>query len=256
MNRGSRSAPFDDTLVPGADEVQAYDPKSGPCCTAERFRPDLNSPPGTPWNKSAARVFAQSFVDSDEFECDDVKLVREMFATHLIYLSRRYKRSRTSPEDQLKAQKLADRNERKRELYKRRLAAGLSYNDLKPHVQMLQRFGEHGMSSDESYDEDGITHYRVFVKSWRKAEVTPWLRAFDTAYRKLRKGPNNKRPPGAQVHWREVTTLKDDSRGARSHLPRAAYDNAWYENLPDMDKEDLCVTEEPYEFTHTDAILQ
>ena len=114
MNRPDRKAPFDLALIPTPEEVKDFDPKNGPCCDPDRFRPDLNSSPGTPWNVSAIRVFAQSFVDSDEYDCDDVTLVAKMFRTHLRYLGERYKLRMAEQADQEKAQKAANRYERKR----------------------------------------------------------------------------------------------------------------------------------------------
>ena len=114
MNRPDKKAPFDLTLLPTPEEVKDFDPKNGPCCEPDRFRPDLNSSPGTAWNVSATWVFARSFVDSDEYDCDDVKLVARLFKTHLRYLVERYKLRIAAQAEQEKAQKAANRYERKR----------------------------------------------------------------------------------------------------------------------------------------------
>lgn len=115
MKREHRRSTFDLTLIPTKEEVKRYDPRSdGYCCTAEHFRPDLNSSPGTPWNKSAIAVFARSFIDSDEYECDDITLVKEVFYTHLRHLSRKYKVSIGAEADKTEVKKRVNRVERKR----------------------------------------------------------------------------------------------------------------------------------------------
>ncbi|KAH9849298.1 hypothetical protein BC628DRAFT_1406433 [Trametes gibbosa] len=257
MKREHRKASFDASLIPLAEEVQRYDPRrDGHCCTAERFRPDLTSPPATAWNKSAIAVFARSFIDSDEYECDDISAIKKVFATHLRHLSRKYKTSISGEADKKKAKKKANREERKRGLFNRRLTAALSYDALKPHVTMIRQLGVDGMSSDESSVENDITHYEILQKRWRHPDLTAWLRAFDAIYRKMRVSETNRNSRGAAVHWRQVTTRFDNSRAAVPCLPKNAYSQEWLDALQEMDREDLAVHEQCYDFTHTAQVMQ
>ncbi|KAL1937229.1 hypothetical protein VTO73DRAFT_14456 [Trametes versicolor] len=252
MKREHRRATFDPTLIPTADEIKRYDPKTdGYCCTATHFRPDLNSSPGTDWNKSAIAVFARSFVDSDEYECDDIALVKRVFRTHLRHLSRKYKISISAEEDKKRVKKRVNRVERKRGLFYRRLTAALSYGDLQPHAEMIKLLGVDGMSSDESAVENDITRYEVLIKKWRHPDLTSWLRTFDAVYRKM-----NRDVAGAAVHWRQVTTRSDGTRKAVPCLPRNAYSPDWLQSQHPMEKEDLAISEELYAFTHTAAVME
>ncbi|KAH9885103.1 hypothetical protein C8Q73DRAFT_660346 [Cubamyces lactineus] len=257
MNREDRQSPFDATLIPSIEEVKRYDPRrDGHCCTSERFRPDLRSPPGSVWNKSAVKVFAKSFVDADEYECNDEGVVKKIFATHLRHLHRKYLRSTSGEAKQLEARKRANREERKRGLFNRRLTAALSYDALKPHVEMLQCLGVDGMSSDESSVENDIVHYRILKKSWRHPNLTIWLRVFDAAYRKTRVSETNRATRGAPVHWRLVTNQYDNRRAAVPCLPKNAYNPEWLNSLNGMDVEDLAARDEFYDFTHTPDVAE
>ena len=110
MNRADKKSPFDVALLPSADEVKQWDPTTGPCCTAERFRPDLTGSPGTPWNKSAVEVFVQDFVECDEYDWDDEAAIRKKFSSHLRYLADSYKLSLKDEETQLEVKKRANAN--------------------------------------------------------------------------------------------------------------------------------------------------
>ncbi|KAI9062651.1 hypothetical protein FKP32DRAFT_1612425 [Trametes sanguinea] len=256
MDRLTTHSPFDLTLIPTAEEVKNYERRrDGHCCTPERFRPDLNGTPASEWNKSCIAVFARSFVDSDEYECDDVPAVKRMFQTHLRHLARKYRRDISGEENKKKSRKQANRDERKRNLYNRRHEAALSYTALKPHVRMIERLGVNGMSSDESSVENDVVHYEILVKKWRHPALTPWLRTFDAVYRRLRFSETNRTTRGAPVHWRQVTTRVDNTRAAVHGLPKNAYNPDWLSNLQDMDKEDLAIDEDTYSFTHPPEVM-
>ncbi|KAI9061492.1 hypothetical protein FKP32DRAFT_1575860 [Trametes sanguinea] len=256
MNREDRNAPFDRSLVPTAEEVKNYDPKrDGPCCTTARFRPDLNSSPGTAWNTSAIAVFARGFVDSDEYECDDIPAIRKAFKTYLRYLCRKFKNSISGEVNILKSRKQANRDERKRGLFNRRLAAALSYNALKPHVAMIRRLGPDGMSSDESCVENDVVRYDILVKKWRHPDLTSWLRTFDAVHRRQRFSQTNRTTRGAPVHWRNVSTRVDNSRKPVAGLPKNAYNPEWLATLQEMEREELIMQNESYAFTHSPDVM-
>ncbi|KAI0324444.1 hypothetical protein GY45DRAFT_1262849 [Cubamyces sp. BRFM 1775] len=257
MNREHGRAPFDATLIPSEEEVKRYDPRrDGHCCTPERFRPDLRSTPGSAWNQSVIKVFGQSFVDQDEFACDDISIVKKAFSTHLRYLHRRYLHDTSGEAEKLRARKRANRDERKRGLFQRRLTAALSYEALKPHVDIIRRLGVDGMSSDESSVENDIVHYYILKKRWRHPELTMWLRVFDAVYRKIRVSETNRATRGAPVHWRHVTNRYDNERAAVPCLPKNAYNPDWLNGLHEMDREDLAARDEVYAFVHPPEIAQ
>lgn len=116
MKRRTIFDPFDHSLIPSEEETQQFDPHiHEPCCTATSFRPDLRGPPKTKWNRSAARVFVESFLTTDS-SCKDEKVIEDRFFTHLKYLQNVY-RKRQLPEDEKRSKrKLTNRTERKRQV--------------------------------------------------------------------------------------------------------------------------------------------
>ncbi|OJT14064.1 hypothetical protein TRAPUB_9386, partial [Trametes pubescens] len=115
--------------------------------------------------------------------------------------------------------------------------------------------GVDGMSSDESSVEDDITYYSVLRKKWRHGNLTTWLRVFDAMYRRLRVSKTNRKGRGASVHWRQVTTRYNDTRGPVHCLPKSAYDPEWLNGLNDMEREDLAMSEAQYAFTHAPEVM-
>jgi hypothetical protein len=106
------------TNVPSTREVENYDPsQDGEACTETNFRPDLNAPPGTPWNQSVTSVFVQSFVSADRFECEDEELIRAGFSVHLKSLRNSYKNVQRSEDANIERQKQSNRAERKRNVW-------------------------------------------------------------------------------------------------------------------------------------------
>ncbi|OBZ77005.1 hypothetical protein A0H81_03651 [Grifola frondosa] len=141
MHREEWDSPFDEARIPTDAELQAFDKDKGRCCTADDFRPDVNHPPGTPWNKSVAKVFAQSFLSFGVYSCKDENMIVNAFKVHFKYLRKRWNDTKTSKEQLAKRQRLANRNERKRGLFHRRLAIVLDHDLLRHHEQMLRRLG-------------------------------------------------------------------------------------------------------------------
>jgi hypothetical protein len=77
-----------------ADEVARFartkKAKDGP--SADDFRLDLDADRSltSPWNKRAGMIFADSFLASCEYSCQDAALIRKTFATHLKTIRSRY----------------------------------------------------------------------------------------------------------------------------------------------------------------------
>lgn len=56
-------------------EARWKDDKSKDCCTVDSFRINIRGAPKTPWNISAARVFARSYVDFYKLDQDPKTLM-------------------------------------------------------------------------------------------------------------------------------------------------------------------------------------
>ena len=75
------------TLIPQAewlqdvihlDELQAWNPQAGPCCTPARFKLHLSGTPRNDWNISASRVFTDHFLITHSDSYEDTWEVYEM----------------------------------------------------------------------------------------------------------------------------------------------------------------------------------
>lgn len=100
--------------MPTREEVEDWNPRRRPACTVDNFRPDLNSPPGTPWNKSVTAVFVQSFIDADQYECESKEKIRCAFVSRLKSLRRAWTLQNMNQDAQQRAVAKARRDERKR----------------------------------------------------------------------------------------------------------------------------------------------
>ncbi|OBZ73045.1 hypothetical protein A0H81_07122 [Grifola frondosa] len=228
MNRENWNSPFDPAFLAAEAEVLAFDPSRGYCCTADHFRPDLGSPPGTPWNKSIAKVFVKSFMEEEIYSCTNSDEVEVAFRTHLKHLRKMLAR--------------AGQRENETSLFYRQIEVAANHSELRRHLDILQTLGVDGISSDESDHENGVAQYRVLVKPWRNPMLTPWLRTFDTAYRRDRLNGGNQTTRGAQPHLRLASQKLDYSRPAVPRLPYNAYEVKWLQNLSQFDLESLLPT--------------
>jgi hypothetical protein len=72
--------PRDDWLqdVIHQDELVAWDPETGPCCTAAAFKLHLSGAARHPWNISASRVFTDHFLATHSDTYNDTWEVREL----------------------------------------------------------------------------------------------------------------------------------------------------------------------------------
>ena len=60
------------------EELQAWDPQTGPCCTSDRFKLDLKGTPRNDWNISASRVFTDDFLNTHSDSYQDTWEIRRM----------------------------------------------------------------------------------------------------------------------------------------------------------------------------------
>jgi len=60
------------------DELQAWDPNTGPCCTPATFKINLKGTPLDHWNLSASRVFTDHFLITHADSYHDTWEIRQM----------------------------------------------------------------------------------------------------------------------------------------------------------------------------------
>ena len=125
----------------------------------------------------------------------------------------------------------------------------MKYPQLTRHLDMLERFGVDGMSSDESETEAGVKQYIILTKSWRPEEVSRWLQGMDAVAALTAKGR------GKRFRTRVISTRRDDTRPAVRGLPKNAYSATWYATLGAFARADLHRSEDEYNFSHCDEVL-
>jgi hypothetical protein len=245
MDRESYDSPFH--KIASAAEVADYNKEESECCEITDFRVDIRGYGSSPWNKSCARVFAESFLD--EYPQYTGFEIEKSWTTHFNTLRSTYAKQQSSHAH--KANKLATkrRAERKnqvraiypshhkipliisQQLYQRRLhvAAKLQTDFDIALVPLLSALGTNGISSDESDHEAGQGEATYFVKNknWRSFEVTTWLRVFDAWHLRGRYGGEYQASPGAWPHFRTPSTETSSERPAVAHLPKNFYNPFW-----------------------------
>ncbi|KAI0687418.1 hypothetical protein C8T65DRAFT_590463 [Cerioporus squamosus] len=246
MGRQNSKSPFHADHLASATEAEDYDPAQGPACGLDDFRPDLAGTHTNAWNTCIVQIFVDHFMkllpDADENE------VTELFEGHLKYLCSRYKESLQGAEAARRRQRLANRAERQRNLWMRRLTAAAFHPDLQIHIPILRSLGPFGMSSDESdHESGGGIRYRILKKPWRNPELALWLRLFDKLYSIWRLGNMT----GAQPHPRTPSGVVSTRRPPVCGLPWNAYNQVWFKRLTDYDKVLLAPKmDETYNFEH------
>ncbi|OSC96129.1 hypothetical protein PYCCODRAFT_1472880 [Trametes coccinea BRFM310] len=240
-------------MLPDVDEVTAFDPANGPCGSGTDFRPDLSAKPSSVWNKCIIQVFVEIFMA--RYPSASEVRVEELFTGHIGYLCHKWQLALKDEPTKRKIKKLANRAERQRNLYHRRLTVAHAYAPLRQHISMIEDLGVHGMSSDESDHRNGVAQYGVFQKEWRNPAITKWLRVFDSLYRRLRLNEVNHSTPGSHPHLRFLSDKTDSRHPPRKGLPQNAYAPEWLKKLNAYDTKLLQVREESYDFVH-DAELE
>ena len=65
-----------DVIIP--EELQAWDPETGPCCTPATFKLNVKGTPLDDWNVSASRVFTDDFLITNSGSYQDTWENRQM----------------------------------------------------------------------------------------------------------------------------------------------------------------------------------
>ncbi len=110
MGRDSKKSPFPDWTVATPEEVKAWVRIDSECCTAEDFRLDLQSTPGSDWNKSARKVFVDDFLLVGVYACTNRAQISKMFERHFRTIKRQFDRTNEDAEAAAKGEK-GDRSE-------------------------------------------------------------------------------------------------------------------------------------------------
>ena len=103
------------------DDLEDFNPASGPCCNVANFRLHLAGTPCNPWNKSAAGVFVESFLGkyTTDYPSNDeavVDMVRFKTQSTIAAKIKRYRM--TGPDGNMEpaTKKRLNRQERKRKV--------------------------------------------------------------------------------------------------------------------------------------------
>ncbi|KAG1786345.1 uncharacterized protein HD556DRAFT_1240528 [Suillus plorans] len=245
--------------VPTPEEVAAYDPTQGPCCTAERFRMDIRGFPKSAWNISAAKIFACSFQEAHaQFRDKAQREVERAWTTHLAYLKNVYQKQTSRARDIEAGKQRRRRKERRTQMYYRRMGVAEGSRHLRNDgLAIIKELGIDGMSSDESDHPpgNGIPVYQVRIKKWRSCKVTEILRACDALHLRMRYGGDWDASPGAWPHLR-IPSLKYSTRAAASQLPSNFYSLNWFKSLNEFQRDALQPRIEEYSLEVPEQIVR
>ncbi|KAF9647791.1 hypothetical protein BDM02DRAFT_2510324 [Thelephora ganbajun] len=240
------------------DELQAWDPQTGPCCTSAAFKLNLRGTPLDDWNVSASRVFTNHFLathsDSYYDTWENRETVLHRSQTYIKTLIKLY-RQKFIGSDVAHQNKLAQRQRaRKTALYHRRRDLTFAYRQMEPQRRMLEDLGVDGMSSDEEVKtRDGI-QYLILVPKWRAPVLTPWLRVFDSLYLRHRNQDEHGDQRGCLPRRRGASTKESSSRKFVPGLPINAYRADWLEQQ--LDIANIVHPTAPQLYTHDPALAQ
>ncbi|RDX39950.1 hypothetical protein OH76DRAFT_1366956 [Lentinus brumalis] len=270
LNRRHKDSPFDPSTLASKQEIEQFEKAVDPdhCCDLANFRIDIWEGSQNKWNFSAATVFAEGFINTGVYKCNDSHLVEEAFLSHTRTLRKKYRNaglSATRVQAQLKKDARAnrkgtvgtilahvDRAHILHQLFFRRREVCMSYPQLARHLEMLELLGKDGMSSDET-DSDrvasGKKKYRIVKSKWRSDSVTQWLKGFDAVEAIMRTNGRGNVP-----RTRSISNKVNNESKVVPGLPRNAYDAFWYANVGEFTKAKTRRREEVYNFEHNELV--
>ncbi|KAI6094297.1 hypothetical protein F5141DRAFT_1070020 [Pisolithus sp. B1] len=190
------------------EEITAWDPGSGPCCTVDNFSVDLQGYVHSKWNRSAAQVFAMEYLKHYKGKNHMLEFMAEAWLTWVAGMKAQYKH--------LQQDKV---------LYKCHLNTACQYANIKDQaICIVQSLGLDGMSSNESDHEghNGEATYYILDKDWHSQ--CEWQATSST-----------------WPHFR-TSSLKESVRAAVRELPSDFYSHNWYQAQNNFMKGQLKVT--------------
>lgn len=257
--------------VPLEGELLAFDNRRAPGPTTMSFRLDLASQGlASRWNAQAAEIFADAFLNEDEFarEFSDREAILSAFLVHLTTLRKRYrqpilhaKMTEGEINGERDKQKQKAREQRKRgvgysifplrvgshilQLFRRRINATKDYEADPLLKNLLTLFWPYCtpevMSDDETDSEwDGpanqIPHF-VKIINWRNPDVINFFRLLDALYLSTR-FTGSKWSSGRFPHTR-VPSVRLNECDAIPGLPVNFYSPQWLLQLSDIERRKL-----------------
>ncbi|KAH7909342.1 hypothetical protein BJ138DRAFT_1011025, partial [Hygrophoropsis aurantiaca] len=278
MNRPNRSAPFTSSNIAESKEVSRFNAKGAGGPTLERFCVDLAGKPTSKWNKRAAIIFRQDFINCNKYECTDPEEIETRFLTHLRALDLQYRLLEEQQDDSDDEARDSDaddegqpntldvdktlnaRKQRRYALAVRRLNVAKVFPDMKRFIPLLQRMSTDAHSGDESDHHSGNKdgrrpRYAIVGIPWRAPVVTRWIRDIDRVHLSTHFKSNGRATPGAFPRYRIASTRVEHNGEVVKGLPGNFYDPAWLETLDDLEMEEL--NRQPdVDFSHTTAIRE
>lgn len=237
--------------------------------TPANFMVDCLRPRNSPFNRNAANVFTEDFLDkvvnhswyakaNIPIRYREFEAVYDGFMSHLTTIKSHFKELLAEEEDQAKAKQRKDlrlqrsaRNSRKIRLFKLRLDIIANDAPLRRHLPFVKGLGSQGMSSDESEDENTrtISYPRVYP-AWRSGQLAALLwKVDDVAATNVSVQIGKRKKSGTQLRVRPHSDKVNAEAAAPPGLPRNCYDAAWLEKLSQRQRRELRVQDEEYNFT-------
>ncbi|KAK7008490.1 hypothetical protein R3P38DRAFT_2551435 [Favolaschia claudopus] len=242
----------EEVLLPLDHVIEATSP--------DYFRIDILGTPRSAWNKSAARVFTKWIIEQLGLPntLETVKAIQSAFSTHVDTIIRKYKESLKSSAERIYLKMRSRRQTRKYQLFHRRRYLAYVFAPLRRHINMLERIGVDGMSSDESDTDETdayTSEYQILAPIWRAQCVTAWLRMFDSIHNILKRSGNITAAQGTHTRYRRSGQRQSASIKFVPGLPINCYHPQWV-NADLRRKFDLHPKAEAYDFNHSDDILE
>lgn len=131
------------------------------------------------------------------------------------------------------------------------------YPELRPHLEILEKFTVLGMSSDESLNEGGVRKYIRLKNEYRHPNVTSWLRVFDRAHDVWRRAKTDVDKRGRFVRVREDRGNVNPDPRIPTGLPANAFDPKWYgKQNPIWLRSEIQASRRHYAFVHDAEFLR
>ncbi|KAJ2911671.1 hypothetical protein MD484_g8741, partial [Candolleomyces efflorescens] len=204
-------------------------------CSVYDFSIDLSGGSRSAWNKSAAEVFAEDFIEHYGLEADRAESVKAKFHTRV----KSIKQTDVAHRKGEIGDRRKVRNTRKYMLYVRRLLTLEGHPALKSHVPFVQDLGWEGMSTDESDADEVGAHaagYWVLTPLWRSTELTTFLHLIDSIALAIRRSDASKQRgswPRVRNYDPQRQILSKNQKFVRQ-LPINAYDAGFLARLADQ----------------------
>ncbi|KIK20954.1 hypothetical protein PISMIDRAFT_104838, partial [Pisolithus microcarpus 441] len=241
--------------------------------TPTNFMVDCLRPRNSPFNRNAANVFTEDFLDKVVNHSWYAKAnipvryceydgVYNGFMSHLTTVKSHFKELLAEEEDQVKAKQKKDLcflnilctfacTDFPIKLFKLRLDTIANDPLLKRHLAFMKGLGSQGMSSDESKDENArmISYLQVYP-AWRSAQLASLLwKVDDVAATNVSIQIGKRKKSGTQLQVRPHRDMVNEEATAPPGLLRNCYDANWLVKLSERQKCELQVQDGDYNFT-------